>query len=60
MNINKSLVAVFSKLVKSRILIDFLYYKSMPDLLMFETIWCLNGIICEVVEEELCFSIHVR
>ncbi len=35
MNINKSLVAVFSKLVKSRILIDFLYYKSIHDLLMF-------------------------
>ncbi len=60
MNINKSLVAVFSKLVKSRILIDFLYYKSMHDLLRFETIWCLKGIICKVVEEELCFSIHVR
>ncbi len=44
MNINKSFVAVFSKLVKSRILIDFFYYKSIHDLLMFETIWCLNGI----------------
>ncbi len=44
MNINKSLVAVFSKLVKSRILIDLFYYKSIHDLLMFETIWCLNGI----------------
>ncbi len=55
MNINKSLVAVFFKLVKARILIDLFYYKSIHDLLMFETIWCLNGILCEVVEEEMCF-----
>ncbi len=46
MNINKSLVAVFSKLVKSKILIDFYYHKLIHDLLMFETIWCLNGVLC--------------
>lgn len=60
MNINKGLVAVFSKLVQSRILIDLFYHKSIHDLLMFGTICCLNVIIWEAVEEELCFSFLLR
>jgi len=44
-NVSSSLVAIFVKLVKSRILIDYHYY---------EVKWCLK-VLCEIVEEELLF-----
>lgn len=56
-NVCNSLATVFVKLIKSRILIDYHYYRLMHDLLSFEEIWCINKILCEIVEEELLFSI---
>jgi len=56
-NVSSSLVAIFVKLVKSRILIDYHYYRLMHDFLSFEVRWCLNKVLCEIVEEELLFSI---
>jgi len=57
-NVCSSIEAVFF-LVKSRVLIDYHYYRLMRDLLTFEAIWCLNGVICEFVEEELYFPFYV-
>ncbi len=40
LNLSSNFQIVFFKLVKSRILIDFRYYKAMGDLMHFETIRC--------------------
>ncbi len=37
-NVNQNIVAVFSNLVKSRVMVDFLYYKSVDDFVIFECI----------------------
>lgn len=47
---------VFFNLIKSRILVDFHYYKAMNDLVSFEMIWCVKGALCEVLDETLCFA----
>lgn len=47
---------VFKALIKSRVLIDFNFYKSMNDLPMFELKWSNKGALCSVFEGELLFS----
>ncbi len=56
-NVNQNIVAVFSNLVKSRVLIDFLYYKSIDDFVTFECIWCCNKALCSLFEGELIFTL---
>ncbi len=56
-NLSSNLQIVFFNLVKSRILIDFRYYKAMGDLMRFETIWCYKRALCEVIDEDLEFAI---
>ena len=51
---------ILSRLVKSRILIDFNYYKSMSDVEAFEARWCCGGAVCSVCEGELCFAPELR
>jgi len=46
----------FSTLVKSRVLIDFNFYKSMDDLISFELKWCSKGALCSIFEDELFFT----
>ncbi len=41
---------VFAAMIKSRLLIDFNFYKAMDSLNMFERIWCLRGALCSVIE----------
>ncbi len=48
---------LFLNLMKSRVLIDFCFYKSTKDLLTFEIKWCGNGALCSVVEDDLFFSL---
>lgn len=48
-------VNVFSVSV-SRLRIDFLYYKSIDCLLVFEDIWCQREALCSVIENKLYFS----
>lgn len=52
----EDVVVMFLNLVKSRVLIDFCFYKSTKDLTTFEMKWCGNGALCSVVEEELFFT----
>ena len=55
-NMSYNLLAAFFNSVKSRILIDFRYFKAMEDLLSFDLIWCYGGALCEVVENNLVFA----
>lgn len=55
-NSSVNLQIVFLNLVKSRILIDFRYYKAMGDLMSFELIWCYKGVLCEIINESLQFA----
>ncbi len=53
----QSVVDCFLTLVKSRVLIDFKFYKAMEDLLTFEMIWCSQGAVCTIFEGNLVFSL---
>jgi len=46
----------FVNLVKSRVLIDFRFYKTMSDLSTFDLVWCSHGALCTVYEGDLVFS----
>ena len=48
-----------SRLVRSRILIDRNYYKSMCDVEAFKTVWCCGELVCWVYDDELCFAPEV-
>ncbi len=50
--VNQNIVAVFSNLVKSRVLVDFLYCKSIDDFVILECIWCCNEALCSLFEGE--------
>ncbi len=47
----------FLTLVKSRVLIDFQFYRTMKDLSTFEQIWCSHGALCVLSEDVLVFSL---
>ncbi len=49
-------VIVFKNLVKSRVMLDFKFYKIMNDFESFLYKWCFKGTICTVVEEMLTFT----
>lgn len=53
---NQDVVMVFAALIKSRLQIDFHFYKATENVTMFESIWCVNGVLCSVVNDELSFS----
>ncbi|KAL2076997.1 hypothetical protein ACEWY4_027414 [Coilia grayii] len=55
---SEDIVVIFSILVRSRLLIDFRFYKLMKNLDTFEEIWCHNGALCSVKNDELLFA-HV-
>lgn len=45
-----------TKKFKSRILIDFNFYKIINDLHMFEAVQCCENALYSVAEGELCFA----
>lgn len=49
-------VFVFVKMVKSRLRIDFNYYRLMNDLGKFSIIWCYMDVLCSIVENNLIFK----
>lgn len=55
-NVNHNLLAVFGNSVKSRILVDFRFFKAMDDLPSFDLMWCYAGALCELYENELVFA----
>ena len=50
------MMMVFSILVRSRVLIDFNFYKAMKDLEPFKEIWCYNSVLCVVKDDNLRFA----
>ena len=50
------MVMVFSILLRSRVLIDFHFYKAMKDLEPFKEIWCYNSVLCVVKDDNLQFA----
>src|SRR4029434_7256681 len=52
---SEDLVLVFSILVRSRILIDFRFYKAMKNLDSFEQTWCHCGALCKIEDENVFF-----
>lgn len=54
-NLDCGIMSVFSRLVKSRILIDFLFFKHMRDLDVFVDKWCYGDVLCSVKDEEIIF-----
>ncbi len=51
------ITSLFKAFVKSRIVVEFKYYKAMKDMETFRLQWCYNSIFCTVVEEELIFDL---
>lgn len=49
-------VLVFEKMVKSRLLLDFSFYRAADDLDTFEVVWGCGGALCSVTEGQLSFE----
>lgn len=47
---------LFSSLVKSRILVDFNFFKAVNGLFSFDLKWCSKGALCTVVGDDLFFN----
>jgi len=43
-------------MVKSRLVIEFNFYKLMSTLSIFELEWCCNNVLCSLVDNELVIS----
>lgn len=56
---DSDVVQVFKVMVKSRIIVDFRFYKVMNNLMKFESIWCYREALCSVVNGELCFALNL-
>lgn len=47
---------LFKAFIRSRISVEFKYYKEMHDLDTFVLQWCFNEVFCTVFEGDLIFS----
>ncbi|KAL3975157.1 hypothetical protein ACER0C_023783 [Sarotherodon galilaeus] len=54
--LNVGVVPVFVNMVKSRLLLEFNFYKTALDLHTFSQVWGYRGAICSVVEGHLVFG----
>ncbi len=52
----QDVLMVFANLIKSRVIIDFNFFKAMNDLSSFETKWCSRNVLCSVCEGMLFFA----
>jgi len=53
----QDVLMVFANLIKSRVIIDFNFFKAMNDLSLFETKWCSRNVLCSVCEGMLFFAV---
>lgn len=53
----QDIMPLFKAYVKSRIVVDFKYYKLINDLASFLMQWCYKNIFCAVMEGGLSFSL---
>lgn len=54
--VDTDVVALLSKLIRARILIDLIFYKQMKDLENFMSIWTFGGVLCSVQGSDLVFA----
>ncbi len=52
----QELITAFKKMVKSRLVIEFNFYKLMSTLNIFEIEWCCDNVLCSLVDNELVIS----
>lgn len=55
-SLNIDVVPVFIGMVKSRLLVDFSFYKAFHDLEKFQGMWGYGGVLCTVKNTQLCFG----
>ena len=55
-NMGDDVIAVFKNLIKSRITIDFHFYKLTRAIESFTDRWCTDGALCSVTNDELSFA----
>ncbi len=55
-NSDTDVAMLFSILVKSRILIDFRYYKATKNMMYFEERWCVKNALCNILDDVLIFN----
>ncbi len=53
----QEILPVLKAFVRSRIIIDFRYYRTMNDVETFLQQWCYRVAVCNVVKGELCFDL---
>ena len=56
--LNVDVVPVFVRMVKSRLLVEFSFYRAAHDLETFQLIWGYGGVLCSVIDGQLSFG-HV-
>ena len=55
-NMGDDVIAVFKNLVKSRITIDFHFYKLTRAIESFTERWCSDGALCSVTNDDFAFA----
>ena len=49
-------LTVLFRLLRSRVQMDFKFYKSTSNVDAFESAWCYKGTVCSVINGELVFA----
>ena len=49
-------LTVLFRLLRSRVQMDFKFYKSTSNVDAFESVWCYKGAVCSVINGELVFA----
>ena len=49
-------VSMCVRLIRSRISLDFSFYRSSGDLDSFRDMWCYQSVLCDMSEDELVFG----
>ena len=49
-------LTVLFRLLRSRVQMDFKFYKSTSNVDAFESVWCYKGTVCSVINGELVFA----
>ena len=55
-DLNIDALPVFKNMVKSRLLVEFSFYRAAQDLQRFQLVWTYEELLCSVVDEQLVFG----
>lgn len=59
-NTQHDVTVIFQRLVKTRVFVNFNFYKSLNDLEKFQLVWCYGGAMCTGLNDELLFAPEFR